>query len=537
MSVVIREVARLSVLGAAALELAEVYGLPVFPCRSTDQMLNGKTYKAKSPLTPRGFKDATRNLEQIEQWWTTWPDALIGIPTGSASGLFVIDVDPRGLEWFAEHSAELAPSRIHHTRRGRHLLYRACGLGNSSGTLADGVDTRGDGGYIIWWPACGLPVVGETGDVGDIPPWVLAALIGSTKSPWDATSGTRHTSSSGADSGVDRSRDLLRLVGIDVRAGLSDGEIIDRHRVHPHAKDQSDPERAVRRCIEKARREPAKNDENYGTLDVRDFYSYMPMHQYIFTPSRELWPASSVNARCGAPHHDDGIPATKRIARKVRGKGDEVAYADVPMTPAEYVDKYRPVDQMTWAPGAPMIVRNRLVANGGWIEREGVACFNQYRPPVDIPGDAAQAGRWVDHVEKVFGDDADHIVAWLAHRVQRPEQKINHALVLGGVPGIGKDSTLEPVKHAVGPWNFEEVQPTQLLGRFNSFLKSVVLRVSEARDLGDVDRYAFYDHMKVLTAAPPDVLRCDEKHLREHSVLNVTGVIITTNVSVSRRPS
>ena len=35
-----------------------------------------------------------------------------------------------------------------------------------------------------------------------------------------------------------------------------------------------------------------------------------------------------------------------------------------------------------------------------------------------------------------------------------------------------------------------------LLGRFNGFVKSVILRVSEARDLGDVNRYAFYDHMK-----------------------------------------
>ena len=69
----------------------------------------------------------------------------------------------------------------------------------------------------------------------------------------------------------------------------------------------------------------------------------------------------------------------------------------------------------------------------------------------------------------------------------------------------------------------------QLLGRFNGFLKSVILRVSEARDLGDVDRFAFYDHMKAYTAAPPDVLRVDEKNIREYSVLNVCGVIITTN--------
>jgi hypothetical protein len=82
--------------------------------------------------------------------------------------------------------------------------------------------------------------------------------------------------------------------------------------------------------------------------------------------------------------------------------------------------------------------------------------------------------------------------------VQRPQEKINHALVLGGSQGIGKDTLLEPVKRAVGPWNFQEVSPQQLLGRFNGYLKSIILRVSEARDLGEVNRYQFYDHLKGL---------------------------------------
>lgn len=57
----------------------------------------------------------------------------------------------------------------------------------------------------------------------------------------------------------------------------------------------------------------------------------------------------------------------------------------------------------------------------------------------------------------------------------------------------------------------------------------LLYRLSEARDLGDVDRFAFYDHMKAYTAAPPDVLRVDEKFQREYSVFNVCGVIITSN--------
>jgi hypothetical protein len=237
-----------------------------------------------------------------------------------------------------------------------------------------------------------------------------------------------------------------------------------------------------------------------------DFYAVMPMHTYIYVPSREMWPAASVNARI-AP----------------------VLCDNKPIPANQWLDKRRPVEQLTWMPGLPMVIPNKLVAESGWIERLGVSCFNLYRPPTIEHGNAANAGPWVDHVRLVYGDDADHIVMWLAHRVQRPQEKVNHALVLGGPQGIGKDTLLEPVKYAVGPWNVAEVSPQQMLGRFNGFIKSVILRISEARDLGDSDRYKFYDHLKVLTAAPPDVMRADEKNLREHNVPNVTGVIITSN--------
>ena len=184
---------------------------------------------------------------------------------------------------------------------------------------------------------------------------------------------------------------------------------------------------------------------------------------------------------------------------------------------------------MTWAPGLPLLIADRLIAEGGWIERRGVACLNQYCPPMILPGCGAEAGPWLDHVHKVYPDDANHIVKWLAHRVQRPQEKINHALVLGGAQGVGKDTLLEPVKQAIGPWNFSEVSPLQMMGRFNGFLKSVILRLNEACDLGESDRSAFYDHTKAYTAAPPDVLRVDEKNLREHAILNCCGVIMTTN--------
>jgi hypothetical protein len=253
-------------------------------------------------------------------------------------------------------------------------------------------------------------------------------------------------------------------------------------------------------------------------VQLEDFYSYMVEHAYIFTPAGQIWPASSVNARIRP------IPVLDKNGQPRRDEDGAI----VTIAASRWLDHHRPVEQMTWAPGEPTEINDRLIAEGGWFDRPGCRVFNLYRAPTIVPC-AGNAGLWLRHVDRLYGADAAHIVRWCAHRVQRPFEKINHALVLGGKQGIGKDTLLEPVKQAVGAWNFSEVSPQQVLGRFNKFLRSVILRVSEARDLGDFDRFALYDHMKALIATPPDVLRIDEKHRAEYAIPNLTGIVITTN--------
>ena len=248
-----------------------------------------------------------------------------------------------------------------------------------------------------------------------------------------------------------------------------------------------------------ARRGKGQDAEAGVTLD--DFYAYM-LGGYIFAPTRDIWSSTKVNSRVRSPVEE--------------------------LSASTWLDRNKPVEQMTWSPGMPMVIRDRLISDGGWIKRKDCAIFNCYKPPIITPK-AGDVTPWLSLIEKVFPDQVEHIVAWFAHRVQRPAEKINHALVLGGEPGIGKDTILEPVKQAIGPWNFADVSPKKILGRFNGYLKSVILRVSEARDLGEFDRYAFHDHMKVFIAAPPDVLHIDEKNLKEYYIFNLCGVVITTN--------
>jgi len=175
------------------------------------------------------------------------------------------------------------------------------------------------------------------------------------------------------------------------------------------------------------------------------------------------------------------------------------------------------------------VIRDKIMADGAWIDKPGRRVFNLYRPPNIDPGDPMQAGRWLDHIHYIYPDDTEHIIKWLAHRVQHPGEKINHALVLHGSQGIGKDTILAPVKDAIDKWNANTISPENFLEKFNWFVKSVILIINEGKDLGDQSRYTFYERSKHYTATPPDTITCNEKHKREYSVPNVTSVIITTN--------
>ena len=130
---------------------------PVFPCGPD-----------KSPLTAHGFKDATTDASIITAWWRDHPDALIGMPTGTASGVFVLDVDMKNghdgeaalQELVARHGPLPDTVEAFTPSGGRHIYFRLpreAQIRSSAGKLGDGLDIRGEGGYVI------LPPSGQNG--------------------------------------------------------------------------------------------------------------------------------------------------------------------------------------------------------------------------------------------------------------------------------------------------------------------------------------------------------------------------------------
>lgn len=184
----------------------------------------------KHPRTRSGAKDATKDMDQIAEWWERWPDANIGMPTGLPSGFIVVDADnPDAIK--AVEGAGFPATVTADSARGRHYYYwrpATARIPNSAGRVAEHVDVRGDGGYVVLppslhqqgrryaWRGAGL-------DSGAVPAELVDdALIDKMVTPRDKASGEQFLEEIPAGQ---RNNTLASLAGSMRRAGFQDSAI------------------------------------------------------------------------------------------------------------------------------------------------------------------------------------------------------------------------------------------------------------------------------------------------------------------------
>lgn len=192
--------------------------------------------QTKHPSVKAWQDAATTDPELIRQWWAAWPDHGVGIATGEASGVFVLDVDCAegkvGFESLSALEAQHGPlpptvEAITGTG-GRHLFYRhppGLELNNSAGRLGTDLDIRANGGQVLAAPTAhpvtGVPYAWDLErhpadvPVADAPPWLLELL----RPPARSGNGT---SPSTAERGNYEAAILAR----------------DRYNLHPGAADE-----------------------------------------------------------------------------------------------------------------------------------------------------------------------------------------------------------------------------------------------------------------------------------------------------------
>lgn len=149
----------------------------------------GKHPMYSKELLPNGKLSASTERDKIEAWWREWPHANVGICAGKRSGFFVVDVDPRngGDDTLRDLIAEYGelPVTLSATTGsgGKHYLFKYPDFPFKDGAdkLGRGLDTKGDGGYIVaensTHPAGGRYRWDNWGtEIAQAPEWLLDLL-------------------------------------------------------------------------------------------------------------------------------------------------------------------------------------------------------------------------------------------------------------------------------------------------------------------------------------------------------------------------
>lgn len=132
----------------AALDAALEYldqGFSVIPVKQAD----------KRPYIKWGqFQQRLPTADELEHWWSQWPEANIAIVCGEISGIFCVDADgPAGIQWMNTNLPKTGVYSV--TSKGVHAIYRIPEdkMVRNAVRLAPEVDIRGDGGYFVAPPS------------------------------------------------------------------------------------------------------------------------------------------------------------------------------------------------------------------------------------------------------------------------------------------------------------------------------------------------------------------------------------------------
>jgi hypothetical protein len=195
-------------------------------------------------------------------------------------------------------------------------------------------------------------------------------------------------------------------------------------------------------------------------------------------------------------------------------------------------------DELRQAKGAKALVGVTYAAGESvLVARDGMVYGNRWRDarPQPKAGDVSQ---WLAHVERMVPEkfEREHLLNALAHKVQFPTHKINHAILMGGNHGSGKDTLFAPFFWAIGgraKVNCSMIKNEDLTSQWGYGLECEVMEIAELRQAEAKDRRALENHLKPIIAAPPEYLMVNRKGLHPYYALNRVFVVAFSNERVA----
>lgn len=500
-------------------------------------------YIAKHPKTKKGLKNASNDKEKIKDWFKDG-DSNIAIVTGEISGITVIDIDvgegKKGAETWAQIISDYGEPKTLISQTGgggMHLIFKYnSALKTSSDALGEGIDVRNDGGYIV-----AAPSIHKTGNIykwlnwgekiASLPSFLIRkkdkkrARNNLYKGKYTLTQVKEMLSYISSDS-----RDLWRSVGIILGREFNQSD--DAWAIYNEWSDKcTKPKKnnhdfIMREAFYELSKQKANNRDlsigtiikealsngwspKFGEIPIENFLYYAAGNNFIYRPTGVFWIAAAVDA---------GVSQVNLDGKLIKA--------------SDWLKRNRLCTSMTCDPSFDEdYIKGFDSRYGELIEMLGSATYNTYRRATIELGDEKLAQPFVNHIFNIFrkNGDADQFLNYMAHRVQKPEQKPRFALLIAGEQGVGKDTAVELCAKSIGEWNIANIEPSALDSNFNEYCAASLVRISEAANLQDLSKWAFNERVKVLIAGLPDICLINPKYGQKYTVKMHCGVIITTN--------
>lgn len=445
----------------------------------------------KHPRTKNGVKDATKDPEKIQAWWTRWPNSNIGLATGEISGRVVLDVDikkgKRGEQSLADLEQEFGALPKTLTSQtgsgGWHYVFTISKPVDTTVTdFREGLDFMGHKGYIVAPPSEGMQGsynwLNQLPEA-DCPEWLLDVVYKDGKKK-KAIKSTKPK----------QERDCSKLIKKLLPKGEeSNGEWITHCPFPPH------------------------EDNNPS------FYVCLANGLYKCFSCPAQGNLVQLYAHIKGVSLDEANQALGRRTSVIEELNQKHAVTTVGGKCVILTETWDPVFQhrdivLSGPHDLRLLYQNRVIFDGEkprpivevWLRHPKRRQYESiiFAPNQEVPGHynlwkgfavepkSGDCDLYLKHLRDNISrkDEAiyQYLVGWMAHVVQTPEQRLGVAIVLRGKQGTGKGITCTEFGKLFGP-HFTHVQHSRhLVGNFNAHLKqTVVLFADEAFWAGTKD--------------------------------------------------
>jgi hypothetical protein len=508
------------------------HGLPAIPLRG------------KSPVTRAWNTHCTKFPDEATRkaWLASFPDANIGLPLGPAAGICMIDVDTDDEELQKAIMAILPDSpwaRI--GKKGMALAYRWSGHRNFKLASETGMvcELLGAGNQLVLPPSIhpdtGRPYVANANlwevldELQPLPSDVEAQLRDVLTNAGVALTGSNSagntTRARARAAGVEKSRYHWWIV-----------KQLDEAKAELGKVTEGDRNKALLRVASRLSRHVAAAGENWTFyagelaqvarqigLDEHEIpttlasawrYGVDDSTRWIRLAQEWIYVSGTDRFR----HVATNEVLTQQAFRTQFGSlnPDPDVSITAFLTHYDFIEK---VQNVAYDPPRPF----------GIFEHNGLKWLNVYRPSAVVPveGDATPFKEFIEYlVPDEF--ERSHLLKMFAQLVQRPGEKLGHALILGSKEqGVGKSTLIQILFELLGPHNCRKASSEDLESQFNGYIENTLLVLVEEINLGAGGRKT-YNKLKDLITGSTVPMRRLYQDARD--IQNLANFVFLTNL-------